>query len=254
MKVLFLCTLILITNLLIAQKPQISIGIDVGLMQNWTKLTKDEAGVFINNQDLSYNIHENYKRFYIKYTGKFSYKLDITSAIYTDYICTLNNFTPPLTGKACGGTDWNANQINVNIGKEIKLFKWMYVQPSLGIGYVFFENFYNGDYSEGGGGGYHWRYSEMTFGLRSGNFNLNLGSEILFKLNPMFKLKFMYAYQQAFFKIYTTEIMAWQTIGPGVFTKPTDPSKIKYATIDGYGSNTQFGLGVEYVFAPSEKK
>lgn len=236
------------------QDIHLSAGIELGLMQNWTKITKDETGVFINNQDLSYNIHENYKRIFVQYTNKLSYKLDYTKALYTDYICTQDNLGVEIKGKECGGTQWNAHQINFNVGRQFKVHKWLYAQPNVGLGFVFFEDFEVGYFGEGGSGGFPWNYEEMSTSFRDNNYNLNAGAEIIVKLNPILKLKLMYTFQQALFKIYKSEIVAWQPENPDIFIQPTDPSKLKYATVEANGSNTQFGFGLEFLIHKFTKK
>jgi hypothetical protein len=234
----------------------ISVGIDIGLSQNWTNLSKDETGVFINNQDLSYNINENYKRVYFNYTNKFSLKIDYTYAIYTDYICTLNNFIDPYTGKECLGSEWKGNQINLSFGKEFKLLKWLYVKPSLGVGYVFFKYFEVGYFGESRSWGslFKFSYETMSTSFRNDNYNLQSGVEFLFRLNPILKIKFCYLYQYSLFKLYETNIVAWNPENSDIFEKPNDPAKLKFATLNANGSNTQFGVGLEFDIKTFSKK
>ncbi len=239
-----------------AQPKYLSGGIELGMIQNWTKVTKDETGIFINNQNLGFNITESYQRVFLKYnTTQFNIKVDYTRAIYSNFICTKNNLAIGLTGKSCSGSNWDANQINVQIGKEFKIFKWLYIAPSLGIGYVFFPDFEVGNSSTGASFGNPWIYDYITTSFRDDNYNVNIVNEVNFKLNPIFKLKLMFAYQQALFKLYRPDIVAWPYDGGDISVdRPSDSNKWKYVTVESNGSNTQLGIGLEFILKTFDKK
>jgi hypothetical protein len=230
------------------QDNKIIIGFDLGLFQNLTTIKNDNTGVFIPNQKLSYNIHENILHFYFKYKHFFNYKLQYSRAVYTCYICNENNFLYPFKGKDCSGYDFNGHQLNLNFGKDFYLIKRIFFTPYIGFGVVKFSDF-DADYREKGssaGGGKKWHYTFDERVYRNNNINGNLTIEICFEVNPILNIKLFYAYQKAFFKLYENNIIAWQPSDPEIFEIPKDESKLEKLNNSSYGSNTQFGLGFEF--------
>ena len=225
-------------------------GIDFGLIKMLTNVEDEETGVFITHQSVNHDVRENVKRIYLKYHDEFIYEINYTKAIYSDYICTGNNFLPPLKGKECSGGDFIANQLNVSVGKKINLYKNISLEPSLGVGFVHFEDVSVGFQEDGtGSGGYtKWHYSSNDTYFRVNNLNLNLNLNILYDVTQILSFKLFYNFQQAAFKIYTNEISAWNPDNVDIFQKPEDESRLAYAKSYSYGSNTQFGLGIEYKF------
>ena len=249
MKKIILCTFLLFYSVFaFCQEKKIIIGFDFGLFQNLTAIKNDKTGVFIPNQKLSYNIHENIYDFYLKYKSFFNYKLQYSRAVYTCYICNENNFLYPLKGKDCLGYDFIGHQINFNYGKDFYLSKRFYFTPYLGLGVVKFSDF-DVDYRLRGlssGGGNKWHYTSDERVYRNNNINGNLTIEICFEVNPILNIKFFYAYQKAFFKLYEHNIIAWQPLDPDIFEIPEDESKLEKLINSSNGSNTQFGLGIEF--------
>jgi hypothetical protein len=229
-------------------------GVDFGLIKMLTKVEDSETGVFITHQSVSYAAAENVKRVYLKYHDKFVYEIDYTIATYSNYICTENNFLPPFMGKECSGSDFIANQINVSIGKKVNLIKSISLEPSIGFGFVFFEDFSEG-YQEdgpGSGGGAKWHYKADDAIFRENNLNLNASVQLLYNVNPILDLKLFYNYQQGVFKIYENKIVAWNPDDIEVFQIPEDKTKLVNANSHSNGSNTQFGLGIEFKFGKKD--
>jgi hypothetical protein len=168
--------------------------------------------------------------------------------VYSNYICTNNNFLPPLSGKECTGELFKANQINFYIGKKIFQYKKLSLLPKMGFGYVFFENFFIdfSPISPISGGATKWHYASDVNNLREDNFNFNISIPIYININPLIDLKIRTDYQQGFFKIYDNSIIAWSPVDIDVLEIPEDVSTHKYLRSNSYGSNLQLGLGIQF--------
>ncbi|MBK8626634.1 MAG: hypothetical protein IPN86_14025 [Saprospiraceae bacterium] len=257
MKIFIICFVLVFTNIDQAKSQVYSIGTEIGLIRMKTKVKDGGTNVFVPHQAVGYDVVENVKRIYIKFTKKLVYEIDYSRAIYTNYICTKNNIISQNSIKECLGELFSTNQINLSLGKEIYIVDKLKLVPFFGLGYVSFENFLKGSQpiglGQGSGGSQNWHYTSGYTNLREDNFNINAKLEFSYKMNPILKLKFFFGFQQGVFRIYENNIVAWQPDNIDVFLQPDDITKLKYAKSESNGSNTQIGIGFEFILNPSSQ-
>jgi hypothetical protein len=234
-----------------SQEAKLSLGIDMGLINNWSTMPIDEVGVFINTQDYQYNTKENFQKAFIAYESKYGARIDFTKAVYSDLICAQGNISLDANVKDCSGTDWNAYQINANLFRKIYFFnRRVYLNPSIGLGYMWYDegSYTLGNICCGSAGGslfkYYFEHSDTYF--KSKNILLNSSMAGGFKINPRLSLTLFYNYQQGLLKMYQIDIVAWKPDDYKVYERPTDPTKLMNAQINSRGTNSHFGLGLEY--------
>jgi hypothetical protein len=251
-KYLFLA-LLAISNLLLAQDSKISAGIEMGLIKNWSTMPIDEVGLFINSQDYTYTVHELFRSAYISYEKQYGLRLDFFKATYSDLICAKGNTEFGPNVRDCGGSDWNAYQINLNVYKKIYLFnkKRIYLKPSVGLGIMWYggDSYSLGNSGKGATGGslFKYYYEDCDTNLRNKNLTINSSAAIGYQINPRLSLILHYNYQQGLLKMYQIDVIAWKRPSdPEIYDRPTDPSLLKKVQINSYGSNSHFGLGLEY--------
>jgi hypothetical protein len=252
MKSFILCFFIFLSkNLLNAQEAKLSVGIEMGLIKNWSTIPIDEVGVFINTQDYQYNTRENFQNVYITYEKTYGARMDFFRGTYSDLICAQGNISLDANVKDCSGTDWNAYQVNFNVFRKLYfLNRRMFFSPTIGAGYMW----YGGDlYSLGNDGGgstrgslFNYYYDLKVNNLRNKNVVLNSGLSLGYKINPKLSLSIYYNYQQGLLMMYQIDIVAWKPDDYKVYERPTDLTKLMNAQINSRGTNSHFGLGLEY--------
>lgn len=254
-KIIYFTFVLLIFNYETLLGQHFTVGIDVGMITMFTKVKDHGTGVFINHQTVGFDLSENSKRFYINYLQNFEYEFDYTRAIYSSFICTRNNFLPPLKGKDCIGETFNVNQINLNVGKKIFEYKKFIFTSYFGIGFVFFENFFidKEPISPISGGSFKWHFASDNNVFRENNININSALSLKYKVNPLLNLNIYCKYQQGIFKIYENNIVAWQPDNIDVLEIPKDETKLRYINNRSNGSNFQIGIGIQYRIKGDEK-
>ncbi len=237
--------------IIFGQDAKLSGGIEMGLIKNWSTKPIDEVGIFINSQDYSYQTRENFQKIFVAYEKQLGVRVDFTKAIYSDLICAQGNVVFDAKIKDCSGTDWNAYQVNTNVYRKFYFLKQrMYLSPSVGAGFMWYGgdsySLGNAGYGSLGGSLFRYYFEDKSDHLKNKNVILNSGMALGYKINPKLNLTLFYNFQQGIQEMYQIDVIAWKPDDYEIYDRPTDPTKLMKVQVDSRGSNSHFGLGLEY--------